>query len=46
MGIKQGEVNKHKKSGIMYAAVFLVTVLVYTVICSCRKHTRLEIKVF
>lgn len=32
MGIKQGEVNKHKKSGIMYAAVFLVTVLVYTVI--------------
>ena len=37
MGIKQGEVNKHKKSGIMYAAVFLVTVLVYTVILLLQK---------
>ena len=37
MGIKQGEVNKHKKSGILYAAVFLVTVLVYTVILLLQK---------
>ena len=37
MGIKQGEVKKYKKSGILYAAVFLVTVLVYTVILLLQK---------
>ena len=37
MGTKQGEVNKHKKSGILYAAVFLVTFLIYTVILILQK---------
>ena len=37
MGTKQGEVNEHKKSGILYAAVFLVTFLIYTVILILQK---------
>ena len=37
MGIKQGEVKKYRMRGILYAAVFLVTVLVYTVILLLQK---------